>query len=165
MIQMNLKRKYENNSCTHGILTIPAYQFKCLTLELCNGNKMRCKQDCRINEGSYLLERGYAQGWPSFPVFKKKPSGFVRRPEFNLSADNYMNLPTGDIALGTEMLDGFSIRHSDELAEVFKAIFQDAFCKKETVVLCVYQSAAFRYEDVTYSQLQGKIFHFIKDDI
>jgi hypothetical protein len=32
-------------------------------------------------------------------------------------------------------------------------------------VLCVYQSAAFRYEDVTYSQLQGKIFHFIKDDI
>ena len=68
---MNLKRKYENNSCTHGILTIPAYQFKCLTLELCNGNKMMCKQDCRINEGSYLLERGYAQGWPSFPVFKK----------------------------------------------------------------------------------------------
>ena len=123
MIQMNLKRKYENNSCTHGILTIPAYQFKCLTLELCNGNKMRCKQDCRINEGSYLLERGYAQGWPSFPVFKKKPSGFFRKPEFNLSADNYMNLPTGDIALGTEMLDGFSIRQSDELAEVFKAIF------------------------------------------
>ena len=35
---MNLKRKYENNSCTHGILTIPAYGFKCLTLELGDGD-------------------------------------------------------------------------------------------------------------------------------
>ena len=163
MIQMNLKRKYENNSCTHGILTIPAYQFKCLTLELCNGNKMMCKQDCRINEGSYLLERGYAQGWPSFPVFKKKPSGFVRRPEFNLSADNYMNLPTGDIALGTEMLNKFSIRPSDELATAFKEIFQEVFLKKETVVLCVYKATTFRHEDISYSQCQGKTFNFIKN--
>ena len=38
---MNLKRKYENNSCTHGILTIPAYGFKCLTLELRDGDNLK----------------------------------------------------------------------------------------------------------------------------
>ena len=69
MIQVNLKRKYANNSCTHGILTIPAYGFKCLTLELSDGDSLSCKLDCRISEGSYILVRGYAQGWPSFPVF------------------------------------------------------------------------------------------------
>ena len=127
---MNLKRKYENNSCTHGILTIPAYGFKCLTLELRDGDNLKCMLDCRIAEGNYILVRGYAQGWPSFPVFKKKPHGFAKRPVFNLSADCYMNLPTGDIALGTEMLDSFSIRPSDELATAFKEIFHEVFLKR-----------------------------------
>jgi hypothetical protein len=164
MVQINLKRKYENNSCTHGILTIPAYGFKCLTLELRNGDNRAYKLDCRISEGSYILVRGYAQGWPSFPVFWKKPQGFAKKPEFNLSADRYMNLPTGDIALGTEMLDSFSIRPSDELATAFKDIFQDVFARKETVVLCVYKSMTFRHEDVTYNQFQDKVYNFIKND-
>ena len=69
---MNLKRKYENNSCTHGILTIPAYHFRCVTLELRDGDDLTYKHDCRIPEGSYILVRGFAQYWPSFPVFKKK---------------------------------------------------------------------------------------------
>ena len=80
MVQVNLKRKYENNSCTHGILTIPAYNFKCLTLELCDGDNKVYKQDCRISEGMYPLVQGYAQGWPMFPVLKKKPKGFARKP-------------------------------------------------------------------------------------
>lgn len=55
MIQINLKRKYENNSCTHGILTIPAYGFRCLTLELRDGNDLTCKLDCRISRyGSWV---------------------------------------------------------------------------------------------------------------
>ena len=164
MVQMNLKRKYENNSCTHGILTIPAYNFKCLTLELRDGINLSCKLDCRISEGNYMLVRGFAQGWPSFPVFKKKPQGFAKKPEFNLSADNYTNLPAGDIALGTEMLDPFSIRSSNELATVFKEIFQDAFVRKETVVLCVYKGQSYKYEDVTYSHFQNKVYNFVKDD-
>ena len=92
MIQMNLKRKYENNSCTHGILTIPAYHFRCVTLELCDGDDLIYKHDCRIPEGSYTLVRGFAQQWPSFPVFKKKPKGFAQKPEFHLSANTYMEL-------------------------------------------------------------------------
>ena len=164
MVQINLKRKYENNSCTHGILTIPAYGFKCLTLELRNGDDLDFKLDCRISEGSYILERGYAQDWPSFPVFKKKPLGFAMRPVFNLSADKYMNLPTGDIALGTEMLDKFSIRPSDELATAFKEIFQDAFARKETVVLCVYKSTSYKHEDISYSPFQNKVFNFINSN-
>ena len=163
MIQVNLKRKYENNSCTHGILTIPAYGFKCLTLELRNGDDRKIKLDCRIAEGNYILVRGFAQDWPSFPVFKKKPHGYAKRPVFNLSADNYMNLPTGDIALGTEMLNKFSIRPSDELATAFKEIFQEVFLKKEIVVLCVYKATTFRHEDISYSQCQGKTFNFIKN--
>lgn len=161
---MNLKRKYGNNSCTHGILTIPAYGFRCLTLELRDGNNLTCKLDCRISEGSYVLMRGYAQGWPSFPVFKKKPLGFAKKPEFNLTADCYMNLPTGDIALGTEMIDNFTISQSEELATAFKEIFQEVFLKKETVVLCVYKAPTFRHENVSYSQYQDKVFDFIKND-
>lgn len=164
MIQMNLKRKYENNSCTHGILTIPAYDFKCRTLELRNGDNMSFKLDCRISDGVYVLVRGFAQGWPSFPVFKKKPTGFAKKPEFNLSAGNYINLPSGDIALGTKILGDFSILQSDDLATAFKEIFQDVFARKETVVLSVYKSMTFRYKNVTYSMFQDKVFDFIKDD-
>lgn len=164
MIQMNLKRKYENNSCTHGILTIPAYDFKCRTLELRNGDNMSFKLDCRISDGVYVLVRGFAQGWPSFPVFKKKPAGFAKKPEFNLSAGNYINLPSGDIALGTKILGDFSILQSDDLATAFKEIFQDVFARKETVVLSVYKSMAFSYKNVTYSMFQDKVFDFIKDD-
>lgn len=164
MVQLNLKRKYGNNSCTHGVLTIPAYGFRCLTLELRDGDEMTYKLDCRISEGSYLLVRGFAQGWPSFPVFKKKPAGFVKKPEFNLTVGNYINLPSGDIALGTEILDRFSIRQSDKLAAAFKEIFQEVFLKKETVVLCVYQSLAFRHEDVTYNQYQSRDYNFIIND-
>ena len=161
---MNLKRKYENNSCTHGILTIPAYDFKCRTLELRNGDNMSFKLDCRISDGVYVLVRGFAQGWPSFPVFKKKPTGFAKKPEFNLSAGNYINLPSGDIALGTKILGDFSILQSDDLATAFKEIFQDVFARKETVVLSVYKSMTFRYKNVTYSMFQDKVFDFIKDD-
>ena len=164
MIQMNLKRKFENNSCTHGILTIPAYDFKCRTLELRNGDNMSFKLDCRISDGVYVLVRGFAQGWPSFPVFKKKPTGFAKKPEFNLSAGNYINLPSGDIALGTKILGDFSILQSDALATAFKEIFQDVFARKETVVLSVYKSMAFSYKNVTYSMFQDKVFDFIKDD-
>ena len=164
MVQINLKRKYENNSCTHGILTIPAYGFKCLTLELRDGNSMTFKLDCRISEGAYPLVRGFAQGWPSFPVFKKKPQGFVKKPVFNLSVGNYINLPSGDIAHGTEMLDNFSIRQSDKLATAFKEIFQEVFLNKETVILCVYKSMVFKHENVTYSHYQNRDYNFIMSD-
>lgn len=161
MIQMNLKRKYENNSCTYGILTIPAYGFRCLTLELRDSAELKLKLDCRIPEGSYVLVRGFAQGWPSFPVFKKKPLGFAKKPEFNLTADRYMNLPAGNIVLGTKMIDDFTISHSDELATTFKEIFQEVFQKKEMVVLCVYKAKTFRHEDKTYTQFRDKINDFI----
>lgn len=164
MVQINLKRKYANNSCTHGILTIPAYGFKCLALELRNGDDLTCKLDCRISEGNYMLMRGFAQGWPSFPVFKRKPQGFAKKPEFNLTVGNYVNLPSGDIALGTEIVDNFSIRQSDKLAAAFKEIFQEVFLRKETVVLCVYKSTTYRYENITYNQYQDKAYNFIKDD-
>ncbi len=161
---MNLKRKYENNSCTHGILTIPAYGFKCLTLELGDGDSLTFKLDCRISEGNYMLVRGYAQNWPSFPVFKRRQQGFPKKPEFNLSVGNCINLPSGDIALGTEMLDNFSIRQSEKLATAFKEIFQDVFARREAVVLCVYKSMMFRHENVTYNQFQDKFYNFIKND-
>jgi len=164
MVQVNLKRKYENNSCTHGILTIPAYNFKCLTLELCDGDNKVYKQDCRISEGMYPLVQGYAQGWPMFPILKKKPKGFARKPGFNLSADCYMELPTGDIALGTEKLDNFSIRQSDGLATAFKDIFQDVFFRKEIAMLCVYKSNNYVTEDVGFFQTLEKMYDFINDD-
>ena len=164
MIQVNLKRKYENNSCTQGILTIPAYNFRCLTLELRDGDDMTFKQDCRIPEGSYILVRGFAQMWPSFPVFRRKLRGFARRPEFNLSAGKYMELPTGDIALGIKRIDDFSIQQSDELATAFKEIFREVFSRKEIVVLCVFKGISYQYEDVTYNQMQGRSYDFLKTD-
>lgn len=164
MVQVNLKRKYGNMSCTHGILTIPAYNFKCHTLELCDGDDRVYKYDCRISEGLYPLMQGYSQGCPMFPVFKKKPKGFPKKPQFNLSADCYMELPVGDIALGTEMLDNFSIRQSDELATAFKDIFQDAFYRKEIVVLCVYRSNNYITEDIGYFHALEKMYDFINND-
>ena len=164
MIQMNLKRKYENNSCTHGILTIPAYHFRCVTLELRNGDDLTYKHDCRIPEGSYILVQGFAQYWPSFPVFKRKLKGFAKKPEFNLSAGKYMELPTGHIALGTAKLDHFSIQQSDELATAFKEIFQEVFIRKEIVVLSVFKGKSYRYEDVSYRQTLGMGYDFLKKD-
>ena len=164
MIQMNLKRKYENNSCTHGILTIPAYHFRCVTLELRDGDDLIYKHDCRIPEGSYILVRGFAQYWPSFPVFKKKLKGFARKPEFNLSASKYMELPAGHIALGTAKLDHFSIQHSDELATAFKEIFREVFIRKEIVVLSVYKSISYRYEDVSYHKKLEMGYDFLLND-
>lgn len=164
MIQMNLKRIYENNSCTHGILTIPAYHFRCLTLELRDGDDLSYKHDCRIPEGSYTLIRGFAQQWPSFPVFKKKLKGFAKRPEFNLSANTYMKLPTGHIALGTAKLDDFSIQQSDDLATAFKEIFRDVFIRKQIVTLCIFKSNSYRYEDVTYHQHEEMSYDFLKND-
>ena len=161
---MNLKRKYENNSCTHGILTIPAYHFRCVTLELRDGDDLTYKHDCRIPEGSYILVRGFAQYWPSFPVFKKKLKGFARKPEFNLSASKYIELPAGHIALGTAKLDDFSIQQSDNLATAFKEIFQEVFVRKETVVLCVYKSISYRYEDVSYRQTMEMAYDFLKNE-
>ena len=164
MIQINLKRKSENHSCTHGILTIPAYHFRCVTLELRDGDHLTYKHDCRIPEGSYVLVQGFAQLWPSFPVFKKKLRGFVKKPEFNLSASRYMELATGHIALGTAKLDHFSIQHSDELATAFKEIFQEVFLRKEIVVLCVYKSISYQYEDVSYSQTMEMAYDFLLND-
>ena len=164
MIKMNLKRKYENHSCTHGILTIPAYHFRCLTLELRDGDSLTYKHDCRIPDGSYILVKGYAQFWPSFPVFKKKVTGFAKKPEFNLSASKYMDLPTGHIALGTAKLDDFSIQQSDDLATAFKKIFQEVFVRKEIVVLCVYKSKSYHYEDVTYHQTMEMGYDFLLND-
>ena len=161
---MNLKRKYENNSCTHGILTIPAYHFRCVTLELRDGDELTYKHDCRIPEGSYTLVRGFAQRWPSFPVFKKKLKGFAQKPEFHLSASTYMELPTGNIALGTAKLDNFSIQQSDDLATAFKEIFLDAFIRKQIVTLCVFKSNSYRYEDVTYHKHLEMAYDFLNND-
>ena len=99
-----------------------------------------------------------------FPVLKKKPKGFAKKPGFNLSADCYMELPTGDIALGTERLDNFSSRQSDELAIAFKDIFRDVFFKKEIAVLCVYKSKNYITEDVGFFQTLEKMYDFINDD-
>ena len=161
---MNLKRKYENNSCTHGILTIPAYNFRCVTLELRDCNGLTYKHDCRIPEGSYSLVRGYAQFYPSFPVFKKKLKGFAKKPEFNLSAGTYMELLTGNIALGTAKLDNFSIQQSVELATAFKEIFRDVFMRNELVVLCVFKSNSYRYENVSYRQHLENSYDFLKNN-
>jgi len=164
MIRMNLKRKCENHSCTHGILTIPAYHFRCVTLELRDGDNLTYKHDCRIPDGSYILVKGFAQFWPSFPVFKKKLRGFVKKPEFSLLASKYMDLPTGHIALGTAKLDDFSIQQSDDLATAFKEIFHDVFMRKEIVVLCVYKSKSYHYEDVTYHQTMEMGYDFLLND-
>ena len=160
MIQMNLKRIYENNSCTHGILTIPAYHFRCVTLELRDGDNLTYKHDCRIPEGSYTLVQGFAQYCPSFPVFKKKLKGFAKKPEFNLSAGKYMELPTGHIALGTAKLDNFSIQQSNDLTTAFMEIFRDVFMRDEIVVLCVYKGISYRYEDVSYRQTMKMAYDF-----
>ena len=161
---MNLKRKYENNSCTHGILTIPAYHFRCVTLELRNGDNLTYKHDCRIPEGSYILVRGYAQFCPSFPVFKKKLKGFAKKPEFDLSANTYMTLRTGNIALGTAKLNDFSIQQSDDLATAFKEIFRDAFIRKQIVTLCIFKSNSYRHENVSYHQHLEKSYDFLNNN-
>ena len=160
---MNLKRKYENNSCTHGILTIPAYGFKCLTLELGDGDSLTFKLDCRISEGNYMLVRGYAQNWPSFPVFKKKPHGFAKKPSFNLEVTDYTNLPTGDIGLGTSRASDFALSTSTELQEKFPEICREVFTSNEIVVLSVYRSKKFRKTTVETTTVMGN-FDFIEED-
>jgi hypothetical protein len=97
-------------------------------------------------------------------VFKKKLKGFAKRPEFDLSANTYMKLPTGNIALGTARLDNFSIQQSDDLATAFKEIFRDVFIRKQIVTLCIFKSNSYRYEDVTYHQHEEMSYDFLKND-
>lgn len=150
MISFNLKRVHANRSCIHGILSVPRFNFKCYTLELREGEDLLYKQNCSINLGNYILEPGFAQGSPMHPVFKRKPKGFAKRPELRLDKADYMHLSTGDIALGISKEDEFSLKQSFQFSDKFREMCKDIFTRKEIVVLTVYKSRLFDYEDIGY---------------
>lgn len=171
MITIHVKRKMGNNSCVHGILSIPQYDFKCMTLELKASDNLNFKMDCALPLGQYEMKRGYSQGYPFFPILKRKPNGFPVKPKFNMKECKYNELPTGDIALGTAPDGDFAIRHSEALERAFADLWEDIFVKHPDpiIVLNIYKSKNYvhtemSYEDVLKDEANRVFLEDIADD-
>ena len=163
MIEFALKRYEDNGYVTFGKLLIPRINFSCLTIELTDGTDLRFKQNCCINTGSYPLKSGFFQKYAMYPVFRKKPVGFAKKPSFNLDILDYRNLATGDIGLGTARASDYALSTNFELKEKFPEICREVFTSKELVVLSVYKSRKFRKTTVEKHDETG-VFDFIEED-
>ena len=166
MIELKLKRIKGNNSVQHGRLIIPQLNFKCVTMELAPSNDSMYKHNCAIPLGTYQLVAGFAQLSPYYPIFKKKPIGFAKRPELMCEVSDYLHLPTGCIALGTKQTGTYSIEVSKLLEDTFKELMRNAFISKEIVVLEVYQSEHYEFNECSYETDMKEMteYNFIEDD-
>ena len=164
MIEFALKRFEDNGCVTFGKLLIPRFNFSCLTIELTDGTDLHFKQNCCINVGSYPLKSGFDQNCPLYPIFRKKPAGFTKKPSFNLEILDYRNLPTGDIGLGTARASDFALSTNYELKEKFPEICREVFTTREIVVLSVYRSKKFRKTTVETTTEHHSNFDFIEED-
>lgn len=171
MIEIQVKRKYGNRSITKGVLTIPQFDFTCNTLELADSKDLMYMQNCRLPEGIYQMVRGFASLSPTFPVLRKKPRGFSKKPEFCFTGLHYLNLWTGFIGLGIDNTgDLFSISESKEVEKTFKVIFREVFNerRKEIVALNLWKSRNYIYDDVSYDQYmyneEGETKFAVDDD-
>ena len=166
IIKINFKRIEDNLSVTFGILSIPQFNFKCMTLELADGRGRVFMHNCRIPEGIYDLVPGFAMSHSMFPVFKKKINGFAKKPNFNIKEYKYTDLPTGDIALGTSKNGDFAITPSQEVNDVFCGIMREAFVQKEKVVLAVYKKQTFTHTEYSYKNFVTDYNNntFVEDD-
>ncbi|MBO6029917.1 MAG: hypothetical protein J6T44_05300 [Prevotella sp.] len=150
MIEFNLKRIKGNRSVTHGRLSIPRFNFACHTLELADGNDLMFKQNCCINTGTYQLVAGFDQKEPLYPVFRYKPVGFAKKPSFNLEVNDYLHLVTGDIALGVAVDSEWAVRQTIEFADKFRELCREIALQREIMVLTVYKSRHYEFEDRCY---------------
>ena len=149
MIEFALKRFEDNGCVTFGKLLIPRFNFSCLTIEL--------------TDGTYELKGGFDQKCALYPIFKRRPIGFSKKPSFNLEVQDYRNLPTGDIGLGTARASDLALNTNFELKETFPEICRQVFTSKEIVVLTVYNSKKFKKTTVEVSNVIGN-FDFIEED-
>ena len=163
MIEFALKRYEDNGYVTFGKLMIPRFNFSCLTIELTDGSDLLYKQNCCINTGSYQLKSGFDQKCAMYPVFRRKPLGFSKKPSFNLEVLDYRNLPTGDIGLGTARASDLALSTNFELKEKFPEICREVFKAREIVILSVWHSKKFKKTTVEVSSVSGN-FDFIEED-
>ena len=166
MIKLNLKRIEDNQSVTFGILSIPLFNFKCMTLELKDGTGCSFMHNCRIPEGLYTLVPGFAMNHSMYPVFKYKLSGFAKKPNFNIQDFEYADLPTGDIALGDSKLNDFAIHQSKDVCDKFCEVMRNAFTSREQVVLLVFKKKNFVHTDYSYKDMMADLSEnmFVEDD-
>lgn len=156
MIEFNLKRIKGNKSVTHGRLEIPQANFKCHTLELVDGTDLMYKQNCSLSIGNYQLMRGFHQDSAMYPVLRFKPLGFSRKPCIVLDSGHYRELMNGCIALGTKILDDFSIDQPFDFRNKVKEVFRLICAENDIMVLRIYKSNKFEFEDTSFeSTLQG----------
>ncbi len=166
MIKVNLKRIEDNLCVTFGILSIPQFNFKCMTLELAEGKGKVFMHNCRIPEGVYQLVPGFAMNHSMFPVFRYKINGFPKKPSFNIVECKYTDLPTGDIALGVGKANEFAIQPSKDVNDTFCNIMREVFVERENVVLAVFKKKAFTHTEYSYKDYVSDFKNncFVDDD-
>lgn len=168
MITFNLKRIRGNNSVIHGKLTIPQANFSCHTLELKDGSELQYKNNCCINVGNYQLKRGFDQMSANYPVFRYIPDGLYQRPRFMLTNGDYRKMSIGDIALGTKIIDNFSIDQPFDFVEKVKDAFEIITTSGEIMVLQVYKSRNYIFDDISFEQtlagIEGMNFYEEEED-
>ena len=81
----------------------------------------------------------------------------------DLEVQDYRNLPTGDIGLGTARASDLALSTNFELKEKFPEICREVFTQKELVVLSVCKSRKFRKTTVEKQEEMG-VFDFIEED-
>lgn len=164
MIQFKLKRIKGNKSVTHGILSIPELNFKCRTLELKDPAALRFMQNCAIPLGSYQLVRGYDQRCAMYPVFRYRVHGFVKKPSFTIEQSDVSHLECGNIALGTALIDDFTIKQTFEFQEAFRELMTRATASQDIMSLVIYKSILYEYEDISYQEVIRESYNFIEDE-
>lgn len=167
MIEFNLKRIKGNRSVTYGRLSIPAIKFNCYTLELQDSEEMSLKLNCNLPTGTYQLVSGFANMSPMFPIFRYHVNGFAKKPVLALSGGCYRELQSGDIALGSSMLDQWSISQPFDFVNQVKDAFRLLCAERDIMALTIWKSRNYVFEDTSYeATLQGieGMKYFDEDD-
>ena len=168
MIELRLKRTGENACCTFGEFRIPKLKFGCRTLELKDGSDLRCKQSCRLPEGSYLVDLKINNMGFFVPVIRYRVKGFAVKPKFDLMNHHFTNLLNGDIAIGSEYDGQYNIKSNNEIRQAFsdacKMLYMDN--PHEVYILKVYKVAKNyqMYEHDFFKEFVNQDWDFLGED-
>lgn len=150
MIEFNLKRIKGNRSVTYGRLSVPAINFNCYTLELQDCEQMGFKHNCCLPLGTYQLKSGFANMSPMFPIFRYHVKGFSKNPVIMLTGGNYRELQMGDIALGTSLVDQWTLSQPFDFVEKVKEAFRMVCAERDIMALTIWKSKNYAFEDTSF---------------
>lgn len=158
MYKLFLKRTKGNSLVTHGILSIPQYDFRCHTLELKEVSpEATFRAGTALNLGLYRLKYCVYGGDLWWPQLYKKAKGYGKKNLFQARLIDEAHLPSGDIAIGMPK-NFYSLEFNQQLYDKFKEIMEDLFNGEQTdVFLEIFKTNKFQYIGVEQELEDGEL--------